>query len=128
MEKLELKSLSGSNVYLLDAEETELLHVNYNYSKIEDAMLVQLRFTGVRPVAGTDMYDVGVCQVSGKSCTILATKENIVAAQSSTLDPLVNIDRNGTTSLGKVALNQTAEAVTLDKPVAKRGAFTGYIL
>lgn len=128
MEKLELKSLTGSDVYILDTEETELLHVNYNYSKVQDGTLAYLRFSNVQPIAGTNMYDVGVCRINGKVCTILATKENIVAAQSSTLEPLVTINRGATNTLGKVALNQTSEVATLDKPVTRRGAFTGYIL
>lgn len=125
MEKFSATALNGGEVYVLDTEETELLHVNYQFTKIADGKLVQFRFDGVRPIAGTDMYDVGTCKVNGKQGTILCTKENIIAAQSSVQEPLIKTQHEtATASVQKIAVMEASEK----SAVVRRGAFSGYVL
>lgn len=126
MENFSIKGLNGGEIYVLDAEETELLHVNYQFTKIHEDRLVQFRFDGVRPIAGTDMYDVGTCKINGKQGTILAKKEYIIAAQSSTKEPLIKTQRE-TSTISMSRSIAVAEATQNEVAVAPRGAFSGYV-
>lgn len=91
MEKFDqIKSLTGTDCFVLDATETELLHVNYLVTKIHDNKLAEIRFDGCRPIVDTDMFAVGTCKYNGKVHTVVASKENIVAALQSDSDPLIS--------------------------------------
>lgn len=130
MENFSIKGLNRGQVFILDAEETELLHVNYTFSKIYNDMLVQFRFDGVRPIVGTDMYDVGTCRIDGKQGTILCAKENIIAAQSSTMEPLIEVAGRSQRSEGLSPINAEMTAISAVDAVAPRvriGAFSSYV-
>lgn len=119
------KSLSGASCFLLDEEETELLHVNFSFEKIHEDKLVRISFDGCRPIVGTDFYDVGTCKYNGRVHSIVASKENIVAALSSTQEPLIKNDSsNELHGADGVAVSA---ARTLDiAPVKRVGAFSHY--
>lgn len=128
MENFSTIALNGGEVYVLDAEETELLHVNYQFTKIHENKLVQFRFDGIRPIAGTDMYDVGTCRINGKQGTILCTKENIIAAQSSVLEPLIKTEQEAAATTAQpraIALTEASDLAKASTP--RRGAFSGYV-
>lgn len=127
MKKFSVNGINKGEVYVLDAEETELLHINYTFSKIYEESIVQFRFDGVRPIVGTDLYDVGICRINGKQGTILCTKENIKAAQSSSLQPLIEVASPHTQEQLEEQ-PKTISVVEINKAQQVRiGAFSSYV-
>lgn len=121
MEQLKtLKSLSGNDSFLLNEEETILLHTNFIINIIQNDKLAQIKFEHCLPVVDTDYYEVGSCRFNGRIHSVLATKENIVAALQSNRKPLMeeNVDNGNVVEVSTLSLNA--------EPVRRIGAFSHY--
>lgn len=124
MENFDLaKSLSGHICFVLDNEETELLHVNYTFEKVHDGKLVRISFDGCRPIVGTDFYDVGTCKYDGKVHTIVTSKESIINALTSTQEPLIEVDNEKQSRA--IAINTPSTLESMERKTI-RGAFSQY--